>query len=80
MTVMYASAEKQVYQQMTTFSFLFDRYILMCFPGTFRCKDGRKCIKDSWTCDGVGDCDDHSDESDCGKYATVRYSEQNSLL
>ena len=39
MTVMYASAEKQVYQQMTTFSFLFDRYILMCvFQGRFVAK------------------------------------------
>ena len=56
---------KLVFQKMTTVSLTFD--ITVCFPGTFRCKDGGKCIKDSLKCDGVGDCDDNSDESNCGK-------------
>ena len=37
----------------------------MCKPGQFRCLDGKKCINSTWTCEGVNDCGDNSDEKDC---------------
>ncbi|KAK7111927.1 uncharacterized protein [Littorina saxatilis] len=36
-----------------------------CVKGTFRCRDGKKCISNKWLCDGEYDCDDQSDESAC---------------
>lgn len=32
----------------------------------FRCKSSGICIPISWHCDGSNDCDDHSDEEECG--------------
>ena len=37
-----------------------------CVEGDFHCTDGRKCVSSSWLCDSVKDCDDGSDEADCG--------------
>ena len=36
-----------------------------CKDWQFACNDG-KCIFQTWTCDGEFDCDDHSDELNCG--------------
>lgn len=32
----------------------------------FRCKSSGICIPIAWHCDGSNDCDDHSDEEECG--------------
>ena len=40
---------------------------LRCLPNQFECRNG-KCIRRAWLCDKVADCDDGSDELNCGKY------------
>ncbi|XP_021360135.1 CUB and sushi domain-containing protein 1-like [Mizuhopecten yessoensis] len=35
-------------------------------PGSFKCSKGLKAISEKWKCDGYRDCDDKSDEVDCG--------------
>lgn len=36
-------------------------------PGEmFQCHLEGNCIPNNWTCDGHPDCDDKSDENDCG--------------
>ena len=38
-------------------------------PGEmFQCQLEGNCIPANWTCDGHPDCDDKSDENDCGNY------------
>jgi hypothetical protein len=48
------------------------KFYIMCIyftfsacPGEFSC--GHFCIDMDKVCDRVGDCDDHSDEANCGK-------------
>ena len=36
-----------------------------CTAGFFHCKN-LKCVSQSFVCDGEDDCDDNTDESDCG--------------
>lgn len=38
-----------------------------CEPFTFKCLNG-VCISMEWKCDGVDDCGDYSDETNCSKY------------
>ena len=37
-----------------------------CEENEFKCKNG-ECIRKKWRCDKVIDCQDKSDEDDCGK-------------
>jgi len=36
-----------------------------CHDDEFQCRDGG-CVPTSWRCDRHSDCDDGSDEDDCG--------------
>ena len=40
-------------------------FLVMCESGEFRCSHGKKCIRNSWKCDGDNDCGDNSDERNC---------------
>ncbi|XP_063588533.1 sortilin-related receptor-like isoform X2 [Penaeus indicus] len=37
-----------------------------CRVGMFRCRGSGSCILSAWACDGEFDCDDGSDEANCG--------------
>lgn len=39
-----------------------------CSGTEFKCVSGDQCISSYYQCDGVFDCNDHSDETDCRKY------------
>jgi hypothetical protein len=46
-----------------------------CEAGQFACADGEQCINGAWSCDGIADCNDGSDESvalcgaaECGEF------------
>lgn len=39
---------------------------MTCEDSTFRCENQKQCVKMSYVCDGDQDCDDYSDEKNCG--------------
>ena len=48
---------------MQTFTALEER----CPAEKFQCQHDGTCIPSNWRCDGHFDCDDKSDENDCGR-------------
>ena len=40
-------------------------YFIGCSSSDFYCENG-KCVLEQYTCDGVDDCGDYSDEDNCG--------------
>ena len=54
------------YYSISKLNVLIFKDALACDAGEMLCGDG-SCISLSWKCDGEFDCDDQSDEKDCGK-------------
>lgn len=51
-----------------------------CDPKTqYLCGDGKKCIVKSYLCNGVVDCDDRDDETDCGKTSSLDFCSFSSI-
>ena len=38
-----------------------------CMSSEFECRVKSSCIPTGWKCDGTADCDDGTDEDDCGR-------------
>ena len=42
--------------------------VINCTASQFTCVSNGQCISKIYHCDGIFDCDDHSDETNCRKY------------
>lgn len=51
----------------------------VCNESHIKCKNGF-CKPKYWTCDGVNDCGDNTDEENCGKNETNIIYAQNLIL
>lgn len=60
-------AQQQQQQANSNLSSSFKKSNISCSPQQFQCHDGKKCIPETWKCDGDNDCSDASDELTCGK-------------
>jgi len=47
--------------------FLLGTSAFICDDSHHQCDDGSKCVLLHWVCDGEYDCDDKSDEFECGE-------------
>merc|ERR1719244_238019 len=46
---------------------------LYCSSSEFKCVQSQQCISPNWVCDGYADCEDQTDETNCGEDVTDAY-------
>lgn len=58
----------------TSFSILLSNILDTCdFSTEWKCPSNGQCISRNWLCDGENDCNDGSDEKNCGNFPFVNH-------